>query len=138
MFNSKGVFTKMGDLRLQKSNKGDLYNLAKMAKRRLSSNNYSEAKIMLVPKPVLTIMPKKELAKPVITVINNKDELLYQRVCDLLTNGRCFNPVGELIDQKVFSSLDMEAKQKYIYSLTDKFKQLKLRYYREHPYNFSV
>lgn len=121
---------------MSKSN-SNLYSLAKLAKKRLRENSYKENRILLTTNPSPIII-KHETKTTTITVINNKDELLYQKVCDLLSRGNTLNPVGQLIDQKIFSSLDMEAKQKYIYNLTEKYKELKLRYYKEHPYNFAT
>lgn len=115
----------------------NLYSLAKLAKKRLRENSYKDNKILLTKSPAPIII-KQPIKTPSITVINNRDEMLYQKVCELLSRGNTLNPVGQLIDQKVFNSLDVEAKQKYIYNLTEKYKELKLRYYKEHPYNFAT
>lgn len=118
--------------------RGELYLLAKQARKRLKKNSYKEANILLVQNKIssfMTIPTKKEPSKITSILINSKDEILYQKVCQILARGNVLNPIGELIDQKVFSSLDTESKQKYIYNLADKYKELKIRYYREHPYN---
>lgn len=118
--------------------KGELYLLAKQARKRLKKNSYKESNVLLVQNRAASFMAiptKREPSKITSIIINSKDEMLYQKVCQILARGNVLNPIGELIDQKIFSSLDIESKQKYIYNLTDKYKELKVRYYREHPYN---
>ena len=71
-------------------------------------------------------------------VVNTYDEILYKRVCEIIDKGLDkVNPINELIDKKVFSGLDFEAKQHYISTLNFKYKELKQRYYREHMARYS-
>ena len=41
------------------------------------------------------------------------------------------NPIGQLIDNDVYTSLDAASKQRYILELSNKFRELKERYYKE-------
>lgn len=60
------------------------------------------------------------------------DEKMYRKVCDILdSNEVALNPIGQLIDREVYDGLDAAAKQRYILELSDKFRELKERYYRE-------
>lgn len=60
------------------------------------------------------------------------DEKMYRKVCDILdSNEVTLNPIGQLIDREVYDGLDAAAKQRYILELSDKFRELKERYYRE-------
>lgn len=60
------------------------------------------------------------------------DETLYRKVCDILDRDElALNPIGQLIDAEVYSELDPAAKQRYILELSEKFRELKDRYYRE-------
>ena len=108
--------------------------LAKTAKARLKCNSYNGTHMM--PKPTdFSSCVKKIESKPKINniVVNSYDEMLYKKVCRIISLGLDkVNPIGELIDKKVFSGLDFEAKQHYISTLNFKYKQLKQRYYKEH------
>ncbi|MCH5162543.1 MAG: hypothetical protein J1G38_03540 [Clostridiales bacterium] len=60
------------------------------------------------------------------------DDGLYRKVCAILDRDELtINPIGQLIDDEVYEGLDPAAKQRYILELSDKFRELKERYYRE-------
>ena len=60
------------------------------------------------------------------------DEKLYRKVCAILDRDELtINPIGQLIDGEVYAELDTAAKQRYILELSDKFRELKERYYKE-------
>lgn len=60
------------------------------------------------------------------------DERMYIKVCEILDRDELtINPIGQLIDESVYSTLDAAAKQRYILELSEKFRELKERYYRE-------
>jgi len=60
------------------------------------------------------------------------DELLYQKVCKLLSSDEVItNPIGALVDKEMFDKLDAGNRQKYILDLSKKFCELKARYYSE-------
>ena len=62
----------------------------------------------------------------------NRDEKMYKKVCAILDRDEAtINPIGQLIDNDVYSALDAAAKQRYILELSNKFRELKDRYYRE-------
>ncbi len=118
--------------------KGNIYNLAKLAKERLKQNSYTKAKGNVINTASTfanyistqkTTVTKKVPNKPVSV---NKDEELYKKVCFLIESHNTLNPVSYLIDKELFATLDAEAKQFYINSLTQKYKFMKNRYYREH------
>ena len=119
--------------------------LAKSAKARLRCNNYIANPVITKPTNFKDYIDKANeekdtKQKPQKIVVNTYDEMLYKKVCELLDKGaENANPVGQLIDKKVFLELDFEEKQHYIATLSFKYKMLKQRYYKEHmqKYNFG-
>ena len=62
----------------------------------------------------------------------SRDEKMYKKVCAILDRDEAtINPIGQLIDNEIYSTLDAAAKQRYILELSNKFRELKDRYYRE-------
>lgn len=60
------------------------------------------------------------------------DEKMYKKVCAILDSDEVtLNPIGQLIDAEVYASLDAIGKQRYVLELSNKFRELKERYYRE-------
>ncbi|MCH5157581.1 MAG: hypothetical protein J1F33_00140 [Clostridiales bacterium] len=60
------------------------------------------------------------------------EEKLYRRVCEILDSDEtAINPIGQLIDGEVYSSLDAAGKQRYVLELSTKFRELRERYIRE-------
>lgn len=104
---------------MRKKVKGKLYFLAKDAKTRM--RNYSREK---------SIFEQFSYAKTCFTA---QEQELYERVCKLLSREDVvINPIQELVDNKYYSTLTLEAKQKYIFDLSEKYKEMKLRFEREH------
>lgn len=113
-----------------------IYDLAKKAKERLRRNDYS------LPRVVKTtgartfsdyVKSRHEETKVTVSKpIKKTEDEMYVRVCELLSSGCAQNPVLSLIDKEFFETLDSESKQFYIANLTQKFKFLVKRYYREH------
>lgn len=102
----------------QRKIKGTLYSLARQAKNRM--RNYSKDK---------SIFEHIQY----INSYNEQDQLLYKKICKMLAEDRIIiNPINELIDKKYYNSLSIEAKQKYIFDLSDKYKEMKERYLKEH------
>ena len=128
---------------ISKENKrGDIYSLAKRAKERLKNNNYTRdyksntidnatsfAHYICAHKESPT--RKKDEVKKVISY----DEELYKRVCRIIETNCTQNPILSLIDKDLFTALDTEAKQFYINNLTQKYKFLRNRYFKEHRVN---
>ena len=118
--------------------KGNIYSLAKLAKERLKQNNYVKTKVSTISTAnsfYEYISHKKSdeaISKPIASHLSY-DEELYKKVCMLLETNYTLNPISHLIDKQLFNSLDVEAKQYYINNLTQKYKYMKNRYYKEHP-----
>ena len=61
------------------------------------------------------------------------EQELYEKVCKILSREEIvINPIRELVDYKVYNSMTLDAKQKYIFDLSEKYKMLKIRYEKEH------
>jgi hypothetical protein len=124
-----------------KKQRSNLYNLAKIAKERLKKNNYtSEFKLPSIDNALClkNFICSQRTAEELCTRAQDRpprktyDEELYLKVCELIESDNLQNPISALIDKQLFSSLDVEAKQYYINNLTQKFKFLKNKYYKEH------
>ena len=103
---------------MRKKVKGKLYFLAKDAKSRMINYNKGKSVFEQIP-----------YAKACFGV---REQELYERVCKLLDKQEVvINPIKELVDYKYYNSLSIEAKQKYIFELSEKYKIMKLRYERE-------
>lgn len=67
------------------------------------------------------------------TFNSEEDEKFYNKVCQMLTENRdIHNPIGKLIDSKIYNSLPASSKEKYFFDLVDKYGQCKARYEKEH------
>lgn len=103
---------------MRKKVKGKLYYLARDAKTRMK--NYNKEK---------SIFDQIPYAKACFGV---KEQELYEKVCKLMEKEEIvINPIKELVDYKYYNSLSLEAKQKYIFDLSEKYKIMKLRYEKE-------
>ena len=61
-----------------------------------------------------------------------EEERMYRKVCEILDSSEVtLNPIGQLIDRTVYDGLDPAGKQRYILELSEKFRELQARYYRE-------
>lgn len=125
--------------------KGNIYNLAKLAKERLKQNKYTKVKgnvINTASTFANYISNQKVLdSKKILNKINTKtsyDDELYKKVCKLIETRNTKNPITFLMDKELFSTLDSEAKQFYINNLTQKYKFMRNRYFREHPVSLYV
>ena len=104
---------------MRKRIKGKLYFLAKDAKSRM--RNYNKEK---------SIFEQIPYAKACFGV---HEQELYDKVCKLLDRDEVvINPIKELVDYKYYNTLSLEAKQKYIFDLSEKYKTIKIRYEKEH------
>lgn len=105
---------------MRKKVKGKLYFLARDAKSRM--RNYSKN----------SVFEQIPYARASLSV---KEQELYDRVCKLMQREDIvLNPIKELMDNKYYNSLSAEGKQRYIIDLSEKYKELKTRYEREHQY----
>ncbi len=104
---------------MRKKVKGKLYFLARDAKSRMRNFNKERSIFEQVP-----------YAKMCFSA---KEQELYERVCKMLDSDQIIiNPIKELMDHKYYNSLSIEGRQKYISDLSEKYKEYKLRYEREH------
>lgn len=64
--------------------------------------------------------------------LSPQDEKMYLKVCEILdSNEVTINPIGQLIERDVYDRLDGASRQRYVLELSEKFRELKDRYYRE-------
>ncbi len=99
--------------------KGKLYFLAKDAKIRMRNFNKEKSIFEQIP-----------YAKACFGL---REQELYDRVCKLLERDDVvINPIQELVDRKYYNTLTLDAKQKYIFELSEKYKEMKNRYEIEH------
>ena len=62
----------------------------------------------------------------------DKEEQLYGKVCSILSaDENVTNPIGQLVERDVYETLDEHNRQRYILELSQKFRELRERYYRE-------
>ncbi len=104
---------------MRKKVKGKLYFLARDAKARMKNFNRERSIFEQIP-----------YAKACFGI---REQELYEKVCRLLERDEIvINPIKELVDYKHYNSLSLEAKQKYIFDLSEKYKIMKMRYEKEH------
>ena len=61
-----------------------------------------------------------------------EEELFYNKVCSILEQDEnATNPIAQLIDRVEFERLDNDNRQRYILRLSQKFREMRERYYRE-------
>lgn len=67
-----------------------------------------------------------------VAASSSADEKMYRKVCDILDSSEVtLNPIGQLIERDVYDGLDADGKQRYVLELSEKFRELQDRYYRE-------
>ncbi len=79
-------------------------------------------------------MYQKRIQKEVSSTheTNPEDEKFYKKVAKLLSeNEYVLNPIMRLINHEDFDHLSDNAKQNYIFKLTDKYNEMKKRYEKE-------
>ena len=104
---------------MRKKVKGRLYFLAKDAKSRMRNFNKEKSIFEQIP-----------YAKACFGV---HEQELYEKVCRILERDEVvINPIKELVDYKYYNTLSLDAKQKYIFDLSEKYKSMKIRYEKEH------
>ena len=60
-----------------------------------------------------------------------EEEVLYEKVCEILDDENETGPIGRLIDKELYARLNERGKQKYVLELAEKFRELSRRYYME-------
>ena len=67
-----------------------------------------------------------------IKLIKNEDDELYKKVCTILSeNDDVLNPIARLMDMNAYTKLDPAGKERYFFSLVNKYICLKERYNKE-------
>lgn len=109
---------------------GELKKRAWLAKQRLKMGYWQSVKDGDVA-IASTVRPETRYDKSVAAA-QARDEKMYRRVCAILDSDEVTsNPIGQLIDNEIYSKLDPAGKQRYILELSNKFRELQERYYRE-------
>ena len=107
-----------------------LKSLAQKAKHRLKSVglNAPDATSTLSPDEII-----KRCALSYLTLGNKEeDDNLYPKVKRLLDkNPDLSNPLGELIDYNFFNKLNPTEKEKYILSLSARYRKLRKKYFED-------
>ena len=108
-----------------------LKKLARQAKNRLSKRNYFNGK------GELGVDKSNFLAEYKLVLISNKeDEKLYLKVKEILEeNEDVINPIGRLVDSNKYQKLSNNDKERYIFNLAEKYKEMKKRFEREKEFS---
>ena len=115
---------------------GELKRRCWLAKQRLKmgyfdSKRDAEQVAVRTEGPVIEYSARNRLAE-VAASTSVADEKMYRKVCDILDSSEiALNPIGQLIERDVYDGLDATGKQRYILELSEKFRELQERYYRE-------
>jgi hypothetical protein len=128
-----------------KKEKGELRKLAQSAKARLKSGYWTaikqereqarqraleEGRTSTIDEYYKTKHDRE--IKATINSVNNSDEILYKKVCEILDKDEdIINPVNSLIDKEKYEQMDFVSRQRYLLMLMSKYSELKERYYRE-------
>lgn len=131
---------------MAENKRGEIKDLAKMAKSRLKSGfweNYNAAVQKNLQKAESEGVScsnviryyKNEVAKTVSCVQNEIDESFYRRVKELLdTVGDAGDMLGRLCDEEYMKTLTFQQKQRYLLELASRYSECKERYEREKKY----
>ena len=111
-----------------------LKRLARQAKNRLSNHKY------LNGKGEYNVKNGEYLAEYKLMLLSSKeDEKLYSKVCQILSENRdVIYPLGKLVDKTKFSTLSDKDKERYIFNLADKYRQMKQRFEKENEFSEVV
>ena len=75
---------------------------------------------------------REVLTRKIFENETEEDEILYRKVCELLSQNKVVtNPIGMLADKQKMSTMSEQAKQHYVFELSKKFKEMKERYFKE-------
>lgn len=97
--------------------------MAQQAKNRLAGKTDKINKVHQ-----FNVITNKTQIKTII--INNEDEMLYNKVKNIIINNS-LNPINELIDFHYYKTLSKEQKERYFFTLAEKYRKLKTRYENE-------
>ena len=125
------------------SNQVSIKAYAKRAKRRMTSGYWDKVRkereeyIQNNPAEdahkIIELYARRLMREIYFSLSSDKDEEMYRKVCNILDkDGYVCNPISQLIDHGEYDNLDFAGRQTYLIKLTDKYKELRERYEREH------
>lgn len=121
--------------------RSELKNLALMAKQRLKGADYSPESAGVIHnykrsnsyfmKNLASI--KKMSANCEFVVLNDEEDLkFYKKVVSLLkVNEDIYNPIGKLVDDEYFGTLNSAQQQLYVLKISEKYNIAKEAYFKE-------
>ena len=99
--------------------------MAQQAKNRMSGKTQQSSDYRI-------IIGGDHLEYKTIIIKNNDDEILYNKIKDILsTDGEGINPIHKIIDIDKYNSLNSFQTEKYLFELTDIYRKFKERYNAE-------
>ncbi|MDE5562058.1 MAG: hypothetical protein K2K13_00755 [Clostridiales bacterium] len=116
---------------------GELKKRCWLAKQRLKMGYFDSLKQEnrqdeSVPSPIAEYSMRVGRLAEVAASTSATEEKMYRKVCDILDSSEiALNPIGQLIERDVYDGLDANGKQRYVLELSEKFRELQERYYRE-------
>ncbi len=124
-----------------KSN-SELRSLANLAKQRMRQGNYKTLATTVNPNStksrassyfICNARALRKVAKKAEIITLNKDDSEFEaKVIDMLNcQDILFNPIGQLVDTKLFASMTQTQKELYVLTLADKFNTIKEKYYMD-------
>lgn len=112
---------------MEKGYSDALRRLARQAKNRLTGRNYMDGSGYKVYSGGLLADYK------LVQISKRDDEILYEKVSRILSeNIDIVNPIGKLVDKKKISIMSAQEKERYVFSIIDKYIKMKSRFEREH------
>lgn len=132
--------------------KSKLKKLAQSAKERLKSGYWSEVKVERERAKEsaesnghcagsVNDYYKEKFTREIkanINKINQSDEVLYKKVCQILDSDEdIVNPVNSLIDREKYEGMDFASRQRYVFMLMSKYSEMKERYYKEKAFAYA-
>ena len=119
---------------------GELKKRCWLAKQRLKMGYFDSLKqensqsenMQVGSSPIAEYSMRVNRLAEVAASTSSTDEKMYRKVCDILDSSEiALNPIGQLIERDVYDGLDANGKQRYVLELSEKFRELQERYYRE-------
>lgn len=72
-----------------------------------------------------------------VIITEDDSEKLYEKYKTLLGEDNVHNPIGVMMDKKLYSQLCKSKKEKYFFDTLDKYQKLKERCCKEHKENLQ-
>lgn len=128
---------------MKEKRRGEIKNLAKMAKNRLKSGFWENYKATMeenlinaekdgVACSAVIRYYKAEVTKTVAGNKNRADEIFYAKVKEVLDLfGECSDILGRLCDEEYMKSLSFQQKQRYLFDLAARYRVCRERYFKE-------